>query len=1094
MSAQAPDSMLPLLQAIQSCVNQGQAAEAIRLWEEAGRPENRETLFLTAIAVQQLDDLALARAKLEKALALDPDYPPAQLRLAQVALSALDYPATIAWADRYLNYRPYSQEAISWKVFAMQKNGQAEAAEQALMEYIRVFPYSLATAQCSIVIANERKAYVYALLMGGRLPLEHWHRSYAGQTLAACCFHLSHAPLMHAVVDIVYADTVAEEDAEYAALIGNLATLGDAYEDAVQWYTRARQLDPHAETSWFNEAISRWATGDFAAGSIAYRERGKLMKLMRLDGIPEWRGENLEGKTLLVHSEQGSGDVIQFIRYMPYLREIAGTVLFNTYPDILALLRTDEKSTAAQGLNESLLDKIDYQIWMMDVPGYLRPNGLADFPADTPYLFPPQERVASWKNRLAPYQGLKVGLVWAGNPEHANDPNRSASLAEWSALSELQGVHWFSLQKGHGEPEASYPPPGLTLNNLSPEIRDFSDTAAILANLDLLISVDTSVAHLAGACGRPCWTLLPKQCIDWRWANQPEIPHYYPSMRLIRRQKEDIGWDSLVRREVIPRLIELGATTRPTPSETSLSAYAQTLAQARTTLQNGKLSEALTLSVQGLTEYPGDPRLQMVCADAHIRMGNKVSAGECAAEVLRIFPRSVNAHRIAMQSAKKDNLLGMSTHLQAMLRIEPDNHAIWQDAARFYMTHHAPLIAYLVMRHLVSLNPSHSHITTLAISLLRLGNRDAAASLLADIEPASGDSLELLQELYYACATLNQRDKADLLQSAITARGPIGSDLGLMIGSMLLRWGEQEGWKFYNLCNWPDPVETPLNVPIWNGEALDGKHLLIYQDQGYGDVIQFFPLINRLPSARKITLSVFSEVRDLLSEQSLPRGLEIITHKKLSEDSAHYDYRIGFMHWVAGLAPDLTRLPAPYPYLRVSSSPRLETWEQKMMVDAGFKVGIAWAGNPAHFNDYNRSTQLGDWLPLTQISGISLYNLQRDHASDQVFEYPQFEFQNIVADCKTLRDTAAAMRMLDLVVIVDTGPAHLAASLGVETWILLPNLGNDFRWMQERDDCPWYPSVRLFRQDINEPWSSVLQRVATALHERMAHPANVVAC
>lgn len=1070
---------LPLLLAMEEQFNQGKPEQALNLWLEAGSPTTRETLFMVGRARQEQEDHAAAKACLLASLELDPDYPPAQRQLAHLAFITLDYATAAEWARRYQEYRPYSADALNWRIYALKECGRLEEADEALLAYARTFPYVETTARCAMLIADERRQNVFSLLMAGRLPADKWHRSFFGQLAASAWYNLGVLPMMRHTLEFVYPGISPDEEPDYAGSLGNMAELAHDPHTSVDWYVRAREAGGSAELLWQNEALTRWAIGDFAGGNIAYRNRPASSKHLYLPGLPEWRGEDLSGKRLLVHSEQGIGDVIQFIRYMPYLRERTETVLFNTYRDVLALLRTDANTERVEDLIEDdVLSQIDYQICMMDVPGYLRANGIADFPPDTPYLFPNRDKIEAWRKKLDAFAGLKIGLVWAGNPKHQNDANRSASLVEWRALADIAGVTWFSLQKGNGEPEAAYPPYGLDIHDLGKDIVDLSDTAAILANLDLLISVDTSVTHLAGACGFPCWTLLPQKCQDWRWASQGEVPQWYPSMRLfVRPDTED--WNAFIRRQILPKLLALGATLRDKPRPPPTDAD-----RIRESFKHQPIAETLALCEQALAKAPEDPRLCLICAEVAAAAGDQTRSLELLKTVLKAQPRNLDAHRLSIPLVAKNDLLGASMHLQALLAIDGSNPVVLREAARFYLTHHAPLLAYLIMRHLASESDSSLNLPALALSLLRLGNAQAAAALVADIDLQESDDQSFLYELLYVYTNLDMKSKAHQLKARIVQLFPDADDTNLLIGTALLRWGDPAGWAYYNRCHWSEPTEAPLSVPAWRGENLVDKHLLIYQDQGYGDVIQFFPLLSRHPPTQKITFSVFGELHELLTQQPAPPNVEFITHKELQSRPVNYDYRIGFMHWVADMAPDLNVPPAGFPYLTARPTERLQKWKEATAQDPHLKVGALWAGNPRHFNDYNRSTSLSDWLPIAGVANVALYNLQRDEPSNQAIEFPQFDLRNIVADCGSLSDTAYAITLLDLVIAVDTGPAHLAAALGVETWILLPAISTDFRWQTGRDDCPWYPSVRLFRQQAGETWAQVLMRVAAALAER----------
>jgi FkbM family methyltransferase len=258
---------------------------------------------------------------------------------------------------------------------------------------------------------------------------------------------------------------------------------------------------------------------------------------------PPWAGQNLTGKTILLRSEQGAGDIIQFARFAVPIKALGATVVLEVRPEHLHL---------AQGF--AGVDRVfaaptppppfDYYIHLMSIPHVLGTE-LATVPAAVPYLRVDPVRSQSAAARIADKR-LKVGLAWAGNPSHLRDRERSMPLEALRSLWQLQGIRYFSLQKPLRPGELEQFPTQTTLVNLGPDLVDFADTAAVIAQLDLVVCVDTAIAHLAGALGKPVWLLLP-QIGDFRWLKARDDSPWYPTMRLFRQQK--IGqWDEVVER------------------------------------------------------------------------------------------------------------------------------------------------------------------------------------------------------------------------------------------------------------------------------------------------------------------------------------------------------------------------------------------------------------------------------------------------------------------------------------------------------------------------------------------------------------------
>ena len=252
---------------------------------------------------------------------------------------------------------------------------------------------------------------------------------------------------------------------------------------------------------------------------------------------PLWRGEDPEGRTILLHDEQGLGDGIQFVRYAPMLRRLGARVIVECNDALVRLFGTLDGVVRVVG-RSGPTPPHDAHAALMSLP-HLLGTALATIPAEVPYLRAEPELAEEWRKRLAGADGrLRVGLVWAGNPDFGNDRQRSVDLAALLPLLEVEGVSFYGLQKGGGRRELGELEGRLpaSFTDLGNGMGDFADTAAIIVNLDLVISVDTAATHLAGALGRPVWTLL-RDAGDWRWLDRGTDTPWYPTMRLFRQER-----------------------------------------------------------------------------------------------------------------------------------------------------------------------------------------------------------------------------------------------------------------------------------------------------------------------------------------------------------------------------------------------------------------------------------------------------------------------------------------------------------------------------------------------------------------------------
>ena len=303
-------------------------------------------------------------------------------------------------------------------------------------------------------------------------------------------------------------------------------------------FARALRCQPKDPDARLNYAIQMLARGEYKEGWPLYEARwtAKAINLPRPDfPQPEWDGRPLQGERVLVHAEQGLGDSIQFVRYVPRIAEMGGRVVLSCPAALAELLR------GVRGVTELIHDgeprpPFDLRVAMMSLPRIFG-TVVETIPAEAPYVAVDATREETWRQRLGPRRSeARVGLVWSGNPRHRFDHRRSIPFELVLPLLEVEGVEFYSLQKGRGAADLHSLPPGARIADWTDQFDTFADTAAFLQQLDLVITVDTSVAHLAGALGRPVWTMLA-MAADWRWLLDRADSPWYPTMRLFRQPR-----------------------------------------------------------------------------------------------------------------------------------------------------------------------------------------------------------------------------------------------------------------------------------------------------------------------------------------------------------------------------------------------------------------------------------------------------------------------------------------------------------------------------------------------------------------------------
>ncbi|WP_181321685.1 tetratricopeptide repeat protein [Trinickia symbiotica] len=306
------------------------------------------------------------------------------------------------------------------------------------------------------------------------------------------------------------------------------------HEDALAAYDRVLAMDPENIATNFTKAFVYLQTGDFERGWPAYEWRWRedqVGTFKRVFAQPLWLGEeSIEGKTILLHAEQGLGDTLQFCRYVKFVKALGARVVIEVQAALKSLLADVAGADQVVGYGEPL-PPFDVHCPLLSLPLVFRTD-LASIPSDVPYLRARPEHVAKWQSRLGERTRARIGIAWSGNPNHLDDHNRSIPLENLLPLL-TDEVEWISIQKVVRDDDMSVLE-ASSIRHFGDELGSFVDTAGLVQCLDCIVTVDTSVAHLAGALGKPLWMMLP-YLPDWRWLLDREDNPWYPSARLFRQ-------------------------------------------------------------------------------------------------------------------------------------------------------------------------------------------------------------------------------------------------------------------------------------------------------------------------------------------------------------------------------------------------------------------------------------------------------------------------------------------------------------------------------------------------------------------------------
>jgi tetratricopeptide (TPR) repeat protein len=513
-------------------------------------PDDVEAATNRGAALLRLQRPADGLAAFDAVLAMRPDLAEAHSNRGNALLTLGRREEALAAYDRALELRPTLFEAALNRADALDYLGRREEALAAVDRAIALNPRHVTAHynRGNLLQVLDRPAEATASF-DAALALMPTH---AG----AACNRASALRALGRLEEAVagYDQALAYDPSLAQALINRstlLATHG-RFQEAVEGFTRAKTLQPNNADAHWNDALCRLAMGDFAAGWRGHEWRWRTVALRvaeRHYPQPLWLGETpVRGRTIFLHGEQGHGDVLQFCRYAPLVAAMGAEVILEVPYALARLIRTMPGPQRVIAHNEAP-PPFDLHCPLMSLPLALGTT-LETIPATVPYLRADPDQERAWRLRLAGLPGLRVGLVWAGSPRpldpsaSAIDRRRSMRLGQLARLGSVPGVSFVSLQKGQRAEEARTPPAGMSLTDWSGELWDFADTAALIAGLDLVISVDTSVVHLAGALGKPVW-VMNRYDACWRWLHGRTDNPWYPTARLFRQLVYE-QWDSVV--------------------------------------------------------------------------------------------------------------------------------------------------------------------------------------------------------------------------------------------------------------------------------------------------------------------------------------------------------------------------------------------------------------------------------------------------------------------------------------------------------------------------------------------------------------------
>jgi tetratricopeptide (TPR) repeat protein len=1053
----------------------------------AGNGSSAEFHYNLGVALQVLGRLDEAAASYRETLRLQPDHAGAHNNLGHALLVQKRHDEALHYLKQAIQFRPDYPEALENLGKALEETGKLDEAAGHLGEAVRLQPENPLYLNC----------FGNVLTLQGRLQeaLPVYEKA-VGLQPGEAVYHSNLANVL------IQTGRPAEGEAHcrealrlqpnfanaYHNLAIALSTLGN-FDGAWLANKEALRLEPEHAGARNCQGLWRLQRGDFLQGWPEYEWRWKTRQAgPRVFHEPFWDGSSLAGRTILIYAEQGLGDTLHFVRYLPLVKRRGGTVVLECQACLTALL------SRCAGIDrlvprDAPLPSFDVQAPLLSLPRIFGTTA-ATIPNDVPYVFADADLAERWRRDLGGTGSFIIGMAWQGNAKFPGDCMRSVPLAQFAPLARVAGVRLVSLQKGEGIEQIAALAGAFRVLDLSDRLDSgsgaFLDTAAVMKGVDLVVTSDTAIAHLAGALGVPVWVALAVGG-DWRWGRDREDSPWYPTMRLFR-QPEFNDWSAVFER-MAAELPGQMAHRRPRPKLSEL------IAKAVADHQAGDLASARQVCEELLRAEPGHAEALNLLGVLSHQAGANGEAAEWLERAIASDPANAGYHyNLGVARQVLDRLDEAVASYRQALRLQP-NHADAHNNLGFALAkqdRHEEAVTHY--RRAVRLRPDFAEAWhNLGIVTRQLGDLDEAIDHYRQTVRLNPDHVVAWHNLGLALAGAGQPDEALESYERAMALRPDYPEARFGCSLIWLLRGEFErGWPEYE-WRWKckQGQTNPHAGPLWDGSPLAGKTILLHAEQGLGDTIQF---VRYAPLVKQRGGTVIVECPTALAtllggcpgiDRIVPRG----------SPAPPYDVQAPLLSLPGILGTTLATIPASIPYLSADAG-LVPKWRRELEAVSGFKVGIAWQGDPNYLWDRYRSIPLLQFGALAGVPAVKLVSLQKGPGRDQLLSLvSQFDLLDL-GDCLddatgAFVDTAAVIKSLDLVITSDTAIAHLAGALGVTVWVAL-SAAPEWRWLLQREDSPWYPTMRLFRQSKLGEWADVFARMAAELRSRVGVSVNTV--
>jgi tetratricopeptide (TPR) repeat protein len=839
---------------------------------------------------------------------------------------------------------------------------------------------------------------------------------------------------------IEYYKKSIEKNSEYLEAYINygssLLELGDIG-SSIKQYDYVIENEPGNRDAHFNKAVALLLKGDFEKGFAEYEYRSKD-KIINKNKI--WNGENLTNKTLLIHDEQGAGDTVQIIRFLHLIKNADTKIILRCREELIPLFKELSLIDHLISFNEELYHKYDFEIQLLSLP-YLLKTTVDTIPVFQKYLVVNDSKVDEWKNKLIGSAKPKIGFAWKGNPKHKYDFKRSVDVELFEGLFNLEKFDFYSLQIDTNDKERKYLSKFKNIHTLENELNTFEDTAAVIQNLDLIITIDTSIVHIAGALGKKTWVLLP-HIPDWRWLQNRDDSPWYPTLKLFR-QKNIGEWKDLFK-EVEYKL------TSEFDSENDTTLLKIKAFEAHT---KDDLISAEHFYKELLEENPEDDEINFWLGKLYIQQNRldkavphleiSFSADSTNKEYSKALKEVYT--QLANDLIRKEKFEEANAVFEKLIQLKVNEPDVYNNYGYVLQVLQKYDEAKFYIRKAVELKSDPKYLAALANNYYFQGNHLKAISLY-------DEALENDPENF------NIRFHKGMVH--------------------LLLEDYETGWNYYSYRSYENKFLNELdNKKLWDGKSYQNKTLAVFAEQGFGDTILFSRFVLLVKNKfDKVLFFVQPELYNLFKDFS--KEIEIFPFDKKSVQANTYDFYIPLLEIPRLLKVKTQTIPANTPYLQASTG-LVNKWKKIINNESKVKVGLVWRGNQKNTLNRRRFLSLNDYLQLFKNEDIDFYILQYDLTNDEKKELKKYKNAKVLGN-NSFEDGAAVISLLDLVITPDTYSVHLAGALNIDTYLLLEN-SSDWKWLLNREDSPWYSSLNLFRRKSNEGWQDVVGQVNVEL-------------